>query len=126
MEAIVRPLSGSDGVACFTRLYLDVTEGVQAELQSLAFADPPFLADLDVRFADLFFDAVDQAAKPGGTVPRAWAPLFEARSKRGVAPLQFAIAGMNAHINRDLPIAVVAACRHGGVEPDEGSPQHAD
>jgi hypothetical protein len=127
MEAIARPLSDSDGVACFTRLYLEVTEGVHAELGALTFADPPFVADLDIRFANLFFDAVDELAKPGGgNVPRAWAPLFEARSRRGVAPLQFAIAGMNAHINRDLPLAVVASCRHAAVEPEEGSPQHAD
>jgi Family of unknown function (DUF5995) len=59
-------------------------------------------------------------------VPRAWAPLIEARSRRGIAPLQFAIAGMNAHINRDLPVALVASCQHAGVSPEEGSPQHAD
>lgn len=127
MEAILQPLSGSDGVACFTRLYLDVTEGVQAQLGALTFADSPFVADLDVRFANLYFDAVDEASKPsGGSVPRAWAPLFESRSLRGVAPLQFAIAGMNAHINHDLPLALVASCRHAGVAPREASPQHAD
>jgi hypothetical protein len=75
MEAILEPLSDSDGVACFTRLYLDVTEGVQAQLQALTFADPAFIADLDVRFANLYFDAVDEASKPGrGNVPRASAP----------------------------------------------------
>lgn len=127
MEAILEPLSGSDGVACFTRLYLDVTEGVQAQLQALTFADPAFVADLDVRFANLYFDAVDEASKSDhGNLPRAWAPLFESRTRRGVAPLQFAIAGMNAHINRDLPLALVASGRHAGVGPEEGSPQHAD
>jgi hypothetical protein len=127
MQAILQPLSGTDGIACFTRLYLDVTEGVQAELGTLTFADPAFITDLDVRFANLYFEAVEEAAKQGGgNVPRAWAPLFESRSRRGVAPLQFAIAGMNAHINRDLPLAVVASCLRAGVEPEEGSPQHAD
>ena len=127
MEAILQPLADSDGIACFTRLYLEVTEGVQAQLGGLSFADPRFLADLDVRFADLYFDAVDVASMPGpSTVPRAWAPLFEARSRRGVAPLQFAIAGMNAHINRDLPVAIVDSCERAGVGPKEGSPQHAD
>jgi Family of unknown function (DUF5995) len=127
MQAILHPLAATDGVACFTRLYLDVTEGVQAQLGALSFSDPAFIADLDVRFANLYFDAVEETAKPGGgTVPRAWAPLFESRGRRGVAPLQFAIAGMNAHINRDLPLAVVASCRHAGVAPDEGSSLHAD
>lgn len=127
MEAVVNSLSGADGIACFTRLYLDVTEGVQRELAAARFADSPFLADLDVRFANLYFAAIDDASKSGfETVPRAWAPLFEARSRRGIAPLQFAIAGMNAHINRDLPLALVATCRHAGVSPEQGSPQHAD
>ena len=127
MGAILDPLIKSDGVACFTRLYLEVTQGVQARLEGLSFSDPRFLADLDVRFANLYFAALDTAARSDRSeVPRAWAPLFEARSRRGIATLQFAIAGMNAHINRDLPVALVASCRHAGVSPEEGSPQHAD
>src|SRR5262249_5221782 len=123
MEAIIDSLSSSDGVACFTRLYLDVTEGVRRELGALGFADSSFLADLDIRFATLCFDAVERASNGAfAKVPPAWAPLFEARSRRGIAPLQFAIAGMNAHINRDLPLAVVATCRHAGVSPERGSP----
>jgi hypothetical protein len=127
MEAILDPLGSSDGVACFTRLYLGVTEGVQARLEGLSFADPLFLTDLDVRFANLYFTAFDTASRSDSSaVPRAWAPLFEARARRGIAPLQFAIAGMNAHINRDLPVALVASCRHAGISPENGSPQHAD
>lgn len=41
--------------------------------------------------------------------PRAWLPLVEARERRTLAPLQFAIAGMNAHINRDLAPSIVDA-----------------
>jgi Family of unknown function (DUF5995) len=40
MEAILDPLTNSDGVACFTKLYLGVTEGVQARLHTLSFAIP--------------------------------------------------------------------------------------
>jgi hypothetical protein len=125
MQAILTPLAASDGVAAFTRLYLTVTESIQEELGSVGsgFADPAFLADLDRRFAELFFAAYDA---PSGHCPAAWAPLFEARRRRGVAPIQFALAGMNAHINRDLPVAIVAACEHAAIEPREGSPQHHD
>ena len=116
----LRALSaGHDGVARFARLYLAVTEGVNARLHGVAFANPTFVARLDVVFADLFLDAVDD---PAGA-PRAWRPLFEARSRHGIAPLQFALAGMNAHINRDLPVAVVATCAELGVEP---GPQYRD
>ena len=59
MEAIASPLPRGDGVACFTRLYLAVTQGVEARLAGTVFQDPRFLERLDVAFADLFFDAVD-------------------------------------------------------------------
>jgi hypothetical protein len=121
LEAILHPLGKSDGVACFARLYLAVTVGVRARLAGATFADPSFLAALDVRFADLFFATVDRPP-----IPRAWAPLYDDRSQRGVAPLQFALAGMNAHINRDLPVALVATFEEAGVQLAEGSPQHAD
>jgi Family of unknown function (DUF5995) len=126
MQAILSPLAPKDGVACFTRLYLAVTEGVQRNLAGVTFADPPFLERLDVVFADLFFAAVDDAARDPATMPHAWAPLFEARTRKGVAPLQFALAGMNAHINRDLPIALVTCCAERGVTLDDDTPQHAD
>jgi hypothetical protein len=96
-----------------------VTEGVNARLSTVQFANPVFVARLDVTFAELFFAA---AADPS-RAPRAWAPLFEARSRRGIAPLQFALAGMNAHINRDLPVAVVATCSELGLEP---GPEYRD
>jgi hypothetical protein len=33
---------------------------------------------------------------------------------------------MNAHINRDLPVALVTTCEEAGLTLAEGSPQHAD
>ncbi len=127
MQSTLAPLPRSDGVACFTRLYLAVTEGVQERLAGFVFADAEFLARLDVAFAGLFFTALDAAAaKDAQSLPRAWAPLVDARSARGIAPLQFAFAGMSAHINRDLPVALVATCTELGIALDEGSPQHQD
>jgi len=126
MEAILAPLRPSDGVACFARLYLAVTESVQARLAGMTFADPRFLAQLDASFADLFFQAVDASSRDPRGVPRAWAALFEARSRKGVAPLQFAFAGMNAHINRDLPVALVTSCERSKIALARGSPQHDD
>src|SRR5438105_3780321 len=88
MEEILAPLGRDDGLACFTRLYRDVTIAVQRELAGEAFADPPFMSRLDVAFAGLFFDAADAYSRDARTAPRAWAPLFEARSRRGIAPIQ--------------------------------------
>jgi Family of unknown function (DUF5995) len=126
MEGILERLPQSDGVACFTRLYLDVTESVQRDLDGGAFSDAAFLIRLDTTFAGLFFDALDAYLQSPHDAPPAWRPLFDARSARGIAPLQFALAGMNAHINRDLPVALVSAWSDAGLEPRLGSPQHGD
>lgn len=126
LKAIDESAPRSDGVACFARLYLAVTEGVGADLASQGFADPRFLETLDVHFAELFFAALDAYGRDPASTPSAWAPLFTQRSRRGIAPLQFALAGMNAHINRDLPVALVTTCRELGLDLREGSREHAD
>src|SRR5436305_1080322 len=126
LRGIESSASASDGIACFARLYREVTESVAAELASSTFANAAFLGQLDVAFAGLFFDALDAFARDPAGVPAAWAPLFAARSRRGIAPLQFAFAGMNAHINRDLPIVLVATCEKHGVELRRSSPEHGD
>jgi hypothetical protein len=126
LRALEASAPRSDGVACFARLYREVTEGVNAELARQTFAEPAFLQRLDVSFAGLFFAALEEYERSPAGAPRAWVPLFAQRARRGIAPLQFALAGMNAHINRDLPLALVATCRELGIELHEGSPEHAD
>ena len=126
MKQVVAALPPGDGVRAFTRLYLAVTEAVDEAAKPGAFEDAPFVRRLDVVFANHFFGALRNALLESGPVPKAWAPLLEARGKQGVLPLQFALAGMNAHINRDLPIALVATCEARNVEPSDGTPQQRD
>jgi hypothetical protein len=116
----------SDGVVCFARLYREVTEGVAAQLDARTFQNGPFIEALDLGFADLFFVAHAAFERNPRQTPSAWRPLFERRARREIAPIQFAVAGMNAHINRDLPVALVATCRTLGLELRNGSPEHAD
>ncbi len=51
---------------------------------------------LDVVFADLYFRAYDAARDDPDAAPRAWVSLFAARAERAIAPIQFALGGMNA------------------------------
>jgi hypothetical protein len=126
LGAIEASLPKGDGVACFARLYRQVTEGVEAELGHQTFANAPFIERLDPCFASLFFAALDAYERDPESAPSAWRPLFAQRSRRGIAPLQFALAGMNAHINRDLPVALVATCEALRLDLSEGSPEHRD
>jgi hypothetical protein len=126
LRAIENAAPRSDGVACFARLYREVTEGVNAKLAEQSFADTRFLERLDVCFAGLFFTAFDAFEHDPASIPSAWAPLFRQRAQHGIAPIQFALAGMNAHINRDLPVALVTTCDALSLNLREVTPQHAD
>jgi hypothetical protein len=121
MQEIDRALPSADGVACFNRMYLDVTQQVDDRISQGYFADPAFMQHLDVVFANLYFSAVAAISGPLASVPTAWQPLIGARANPNIAAIQFALAGMNAHINHDLPVALVATCRDLGTAPDDGS-----
>jgi hypothetical protein len=122
LQQIDADLPRHDGVAIFNRMYLTVTERIGAIMadpggSSIRFGDVETMAELDVRFANLWLAAYDADAA-GRTVPAAWRPLFQARSG-GRLPVQYAIAGMNTHIEHDLPIAVAGTCRARGLDPDD-------
>ncbi|WP_353941298.1 DUF5995 family protein [Streptomyces sp. HUAS MG91] len=119
MRAVAAHLPPQDGVAVFNRIYLSVTEAVDHAIDQGAhggFPDRGAAVALDVRFAERYLTAVDAAAvevRP----PACWRPLLQFRSHPGVRPLQFALAGINAHIGHDLALAVVDTCRALDCEP---------
>src|SRR5262245_37303088 len=125
MDAIDAALPAADGVATFNRMYRQVTRLVDQAVDDGMFVAGPFLARLDVLFANIFFEAY-AADEDGRPIPQAWAPLFGARTKPHTHPVQFALAGMNAHICHDLPSAVVNTCRELDVRPEDDSLEHTD
>ena len=115
-----------DGVLCFNRLYLAVTHGVRQAVQQPGFFEQPDqMAKLDVEFAELYFAALDADAAGTG-MPRCWEPLFRRRDDPEISSLQFALGGMNAHINHDLPIALLRDWARRGGRPDRDAPAYAD
>ncbi|MFE0453579.1 DUF5995 family protein [Streptomyces sp. NPDC058914] len=118
MGALDAALPSRDGIAVFNRVYLAVTEEVGRRIDAGRFADARAAITLDVRFAERYLAAVDAAASDRRP-PACWRPLFQLRRHPGVRPLQFALAGINAHIGHDLALAVVDACRSLGCEPAE-------
>ena len=124
MDDVRSGLSPDDGLCVFLDLYRHVTTLVGQRVTDDTFADRAFVEDLDVRFAGLFLE-VPRDLAAGRRVNRSWAPLVERRAVRGILPIQFALSGMNAHINHDLALAVVATCEARGVSPTSGD-VHAD
>ena len=106
MRGLAKALPPHDGVAVFNGVYLAVTEEIARRLAAGEFADPRTAAGLAVRFAGRYLDAVDGgpfAPRP----PDCWRVLLRRRGDRALHPLQFALAGINAHVGHDLPLAVV-------------------
>ena len=124
MESIDAALPRKDGVAIFDRLYLQVTRAVDSASAGTEFENKDFVDRLDVVFAGLYFDA-EATIDSGASCPVAWRPLVETRSQRR-EPIQFALAGMAAHINHDLPIAVFTTCEEFGLPVEDDSAIHRD
>jgi len=110
----------SDGLKWFNWLYLQVTQAVEARVNSGGFTDPAWLAELDVQFARLYFSALE-ASLSGQPPPGCWQVLFERRGWAAIARIQFAIAGINAHINHDLPLAIGATFEVTGGNPQDNT-----
>lgn len=125
MQAIDALLPASDGLKWFNRLYLMVTQQVDLNPPGGAWQDPVWLTRLDVMFASLYFSAIE-AFVSGQNVPSAWSALLEARYRTGIDRIQFALAGMNAHINHDLALALLATDADLNIVPALDSPEHAD
>jgi hypothetical protein len=127
LREIDAELSADDGVGVFNRMYLTVTERMAAIIAGTGAGPPTFrdvqtMAELDVRFANLWLTAVDADAA-GRAVSPAWRPLFEARAG-GRLPVQYAVAGMNSHIEHDLPVAVIDMCLAHSLEPGDIHPDY--
>jgi len=115
----------ADGLKWFNWLYLQVTQAVEARVSGGGFADPAWLAQLDVQFARLYFSALESFLA-GRAALSCWQVVFDSRNQYAIARIQFALAGINAHINHDLPNAIVATCQATGSTPDCGGAHYAD
>ena len=92
-----------DGIACFSGLYRTITQTVDVT----PYEDRDFLVRLDLEFARRYFDAIGAYATDRHSAPRPWRLLFDARSHPDIERVQFASAGVNAHINFDLAAALL-------------------
>jgi hypothetical protein len=126
MKGIDNLLPSGDGLKWFNLLYLMVTRQVDSNPPPGGWKDTAWLARLDVVFARFYFTAISQWLIDPESGPSSWKALFEARFRPGIERIQFALAGMNAHINHDLALALLQTDAELNLAPDKSSPEHDD
>lgn len=127
MERIDELLPNEDGLKWFNFLYLMVTKAVLENPPPNGWSAPEWLARLDVIFAGMYFDAIVRWATEPTSAPKPWRVLFNARRQPEIMRVQFALCGMNAHINYDLQFALVEAFQQQqNTAPSYHSPERSD
>jgi hypothetical protein len=126
MQNIDGLLPGNDGLKWFNKLYLMVTQQIDCQPPQNGWHDPAWLSHLDVVFAGFYFAAIAGDLQQSPDTPSSWDALFEARNRVHVDRIQFALAGMNAHINHDLAQALLRTDDDLHLVPALQSPEHDD
>jgi hypothetical protein len=90
----------------FLATYQRTTGAVARAIDRGLFEDPAWVEEWDVVFAELYLAAFDAERAGGEGVPRPWRLAFDAPAD--LQPLRQVLLGINAHINYDLPQALLA------------------
>ncbi|HEY8719306.1 DUF5995 family protein [Pengzhenrongella sp.] len=90
----------------FLTTYQRTTLAVGRAVAGGVFEDPDWVERWDVAFADLYLAALDTELAGGGRAPRPWRLAFAAPP--ALPPLRHVLLGINAHVNYDLPQALLA------------------
>jgi len=112
-EVVARMQDRLDGLpadvqhrAAFLGTYLRTTMAVGKAVDDGSFEDPEWVEQWDVAFAQLYLDAYDAELAGDSTVPRPWRLAFSAPAQ--LPALRHVLLGINAHVNYDLPQALLA------------------
>lgn len=99
--------AGGDRRRHFHGVYRRSTIAVRDEIKRGGFHDPGWLERWDLAFADIYLEAMerwDRGQAPSGP----WQVAFEAARDDAAPPLRHVLLGLNAHVNFDLPQALIA------------------
>lgn len=96
----------------FLGTYLRTTMAVGKAVDDGGFEDPAWVESWDVAFAELYLAALDAELAGVPTVPRPWRLAFDAPAD--LPALRQVLLGINAHVNYDLPQAMLAV-----ISPDD-------
>lgn len=86
----------------FLDTYQRTTRAIGKAIADARFEDPDWVERWDVAFARLYLEALDA----GDAASRPWRLAFSAPAQ--LPPLRHVLLGINAHVNYDLPQALLA------------------
>jgi hypothetical protein len=90
----------------FNRAYYIVTKRIIDAKEAGYFSNPEFIEKLTVCFAGYYFKAINDSVTSSKDQPTAWAKLDDVKQNRAPVFLLL-LMGANAHINHDLPLALL-------------------
>jgi Family of unknown function (DUF5995) len=96
-----------DRRAVFLSCYERMTRSVETAVGAGRFHDGAWVDKLLEDFADYYFVSVEQWERRDDRLVRPWALAHGAAAEDRRAPMQLLLAGVNAHINYDLVLALV-------------------
>jgi hypothetical protein len=109
MGALLEPMVASnDERRHFLAVYRRTTLAVKEDLERGGFVDGEWTERWDIVFADLYLEALTTWNETG-EAPGPWSIAFgSATQAPRVPPIRHLLLGMNAHINYDLPQALLS------------------
>ena len=102
-----RLVADNDERRHFHGAYLRSTKSAMADADAGRFIDPAWAELWGIAFANLYLEAFT-AWEEGNETPEPWQVAFAASKDHGIPPLRHVRLGINAHINYDLPQALLA------------------
>ncbi len=106
MQTRLDALPPESGLREFLATYQRTTTAVGKAILDGVFEDGDWVEEWDVAFARLYLDAFDAHVEHDATAPRPWRIAFEAPAD--LQALRKVLLGINAHVNYDLPQALLA------------------
>ena len=98
--------ASADGRRHWHGVYRRGTIAVRDEIRPGGFLDAAWLERWDLVFAGIYLEAMERWDR-GQTPSGPWQVAFEATRDPAVPPLRHVLLGLNAHVNFDLPQALI-------------------
>ncbi|MBI4425038.1 MAG: hypothetical protein HY554_15000 [Elusimicrobia bacterium] len=109
-EAETAFAAAGDPRAVFAGVYRLVVLGVEELLRKGRFRRPGWVVSLTVGFGELYRQALaDQASGAAGSLAPSWRVALEEAPRDRVPEVLHVLLSMNAHVTRDLPLALAAS-----------------